>query len=562
MEDTELLCRYATEKSEEAFAELVRRRVDFVYTVALRHVGGDAHLAEDVTQKVFTDLARKAPELARRAVLSGWLYRGAQYAASDAVRAERRRRAREEESHAMHDLNSSPASPADWEKLRPLLDRALGELDDEDRDAVALRFFEEKPFAEIGRTLRLSEDTARKRVERALERLGAALSRRGVTSTSGALGLALGSQAIVAAPAGLATAVTGVALAGSATTVAAASAGGLVLGFMSATKAVGVAGAVAVLAVGGAFYGIVSVRESRAALVSAVTEHAEAEARLGELESRLAATLERAQAAEHDLEALRKAIEDARRSRPAPLETAQSSGPITRELVESRYNRGRDLAREGNWVEALPELLWCFDEGMKQVGGYTGVRVSFLLGEIMRIAPYYPPTLEAIRLRRDQAETRMKADANDRAAFLDYSALTRRLGEEDKLLAFHDQLPQGDPRRASLGQDLFRTLLESRRYADVVAAQSYDRMLARFNSTLQDSERPTAVPAAQRSLRALGIESAAQQIEALAGAGQLANARAFAVRVLAVDNSPETRALLREHVTRAGQPALLETAAP
>src|SRR3954469_12335584 len=136
IEDAELLRRYAEERSEETFAELVRRRVDLVYSVALRHVGGDAHLAEDVTQRVFTDLARKAQELAGHAVLSGWLYRSAQFAASDVVRAERRRRSREWEAHTMNET-LSPDGPADWEKSRPLLDEVLGELDAEDRDALA-----------------------------------------------------------------------------------------------------------------------------------------------------------------------------------------------------------------------------------------------------------------------------------------------------------------------------------------------------------------------------------------------------------------------------------------
>ena len=103
-EDSELLRRYAEKKSQDAFAELVRRRIGLVYAVAVRQCGGDAHLAEDVTQKVFADLARKAAELAGRPVLSGWLYRSAQFAASDVVRGERRRRAREEENHIMNDI--------------------------------------------------------------------------------------------------------------------------------------------------------------------------------------------------------------------------------------------------------------------------------------------------------------------------------------------------------------------------------------------------------------------------------------------------------------------------
>lgn len=218
IEDAELLRRYAEKKSEAAFAELVRRRIDLIYSVARRQVGGDVQLAEDVTQRVFTDLARKASALAGRAVLSGWLYRSAQFAASDIVRAERRRRVREQEAQLMNNDEGTTRNDAvvDWEKVRPVLDEALTELGDGDRDAVALRFFEERSFAEIGAVLRLTEEAARKRVARALDKLHGLLARRGVTSTTSALGIALANQALVAAPAGLAVSVSGAALAGAA----------------------------------------------------------------------------------------------------------------------------------------------------------------------------------------------------------------------------------------------------------------------------------------------------------------------------------------------------------
>jgi RNA polymerase sigma factor (sigma-70 family) len=221
--DAELLRAYADEKSEPAFGELVRRHVNLVYSVALRQCGGDAHLAEDVAQRVFTDLARKARSLSGHTVLGGWLYRSAQFAASDVVRAERRRRAREQEAHAMEETNrpDSAAGHADWQKLAPVLDQAIGELAAPDRDAVVLRFFEGRPFAEIGATLRLSDDAARMRVERALDKLRVALERRGITSTTAALGIALANQAGAAAPAGVAASVIGAALAG-----ASAAAGG------------------------------------------------------------------------------------------------------------------------------------------------------------------------------------------------------------------------------------------------------------------------------------------------------------------------------------------------
>ena len=252
IEDAELLRRYAEDRSEGAFAELVKRRVGLVYSVAVRQCGGDVHLAEDVTQKVFTDLARKAAVLAARPVLSGWLYRSAHFAASDVVRSERRRRAREEENQSMNEISTGGSGAdggqvaVDWEKLRPVLDEAMGELGDEDRDAVALRFFEGKSFGEIGGRLALSEEAARKRVSRGVGKLQGLLARRGVTSTEAALGLALANQAAAVVPAGLAASVTSGALAGAGLAGAAVAGGGLAI-FMGTTKlTVGLIGAVTV----------------------------------------------------------------------------------------------------------------------------------------------------------------------------------------------------------------------------------------------------------------------------------------------------------------------------
>jgi RNA polymerase sigma factor (sigma-70 family) len=211
-EDLELLRAYAERRSEPAFAELVRRHIGLVYSVALRQVGGNVHLAEDVTQQVFTDLAKKARAVSAHPVLSGWLYRSTQFEAIDLLRAESRRRAREKEAQTMHEIFSPSVAPADLEKIRPFLDHAMGDLNERDRDAIMLRFFENRPFAEIGHRLRLTEDAARMRVERALEKMRGLLTRRGVTSTSAALAAALAGQASAAPPALLAASVTSAAM--------------------------------------------------------------------------------------------------------------------------------------------------------------------------------------------------------------------------------------------------------------------------------------------------------------------------------------------------------------
>ncbi len=217
--DGALLRDYAQSGSEDAFAELVRRHLDLVYSTALRAVNGDEPLAKDVCQSVFINLARKAPTLSNRSVLSGWLYTSACFAAAKAVRSERRRQAREQEAHAMQQHITSTSGDTDWDRIRPAFDSVMLELKDSDRGALLLRFFERRSLAEVGARLGLSENAARMRVERALERLRERLARRGVTSTAAALALALAHQTVAAAPFGLAASIT-------ASTLAAAGAGG------------------------------------------------------------------------------------------------------------------------------------------------------------------------------------------------------------------------------------------------------------------------------------------------------------------------------------------------
>jgi RNA polymerase sigma factor (sigma-70 family) len=203
MMTNELLRRYAVDGSESAFTELVRQHIDLVYSAALRQVNGDIGAAQDITQAVFTDLARKASQLAGHTSLTGWLYTSARFQAAKSRRAEQRRHTREEESHAMNQLLQTNDPGDAWLDMHPVLDDVMHELNDADREAVLLRFFERKPLAEIGARLGLSENAARMRVDRALEKLRTELSKRGITSTAAALALALTERAVGAAPASL-----------------------------------------------------------------------------------------------------------------------------------------------------------------------------------------------------------------------------------------------------------------------------------------------------------------------------------------------------------------------
>jgi RNA polymerase sigma factor (sigma-70 family) len=220
--DCELLRRYAGTKSEEAFAELVQRHINLVHSAALRQVNGDAHLAQDVAQTVFTDLARKAGSLARREVLTGWLYTSAHFAAAKIVRTENRRRNREEQfmRESIHETapevgRVTPCAP-DWEKIHPALDEVMHELKEADREAILLRYFENRPFAEIGGKLGLNENAARMRVDRALEKLRAAFLQRGVATTT-ALTSVISANAVQIAPTGLAATLASTSLAGAGT---------------------------------------------------------------------------------------------------------------------------------------------------------------------------------------------------------------------------------------------------------------------------------------------------------------------------------------------------------
>ncbi|HVU07156.1 MAG TPA: sigma-70 family RNA polymerase sigma factor [Verrucomicrobiae bacterium] len=218
-DDSQLLRQFAANRSEIAFGELVAHHVALVYSAALRQTNGDAHLAKDIAQLVFADLARKAPALSEKILLAGWLHRATIFAARQILRTERRRQIREQEAVQMNSL-SAESENADWQQIRPLLDDALNRLNQTDRDALLLRFFENQTFAQVGASLGTAEEAARKRVNRALEKLREILSRRGVTTTAAALSTVISANAIQIAPAGLAATLTtaSIATAGTGTT--------------------------------------------------------------------------------------------------------------------------------------------------------------------------------------------------------------------------------------------------------------------------------------------------------------------------------------------------------
>jgi RNA polymerase sigma factor (sigma-70 family) len=197
--DQELLRQYAQNRSEDAFTAVVRRHVDLVYSTALRLVRLP-HLAEEVSQTVFSDLSRQAGKINAKTPLAAWLYRVTRNTAVDLVRRETRRQMREQTAAQMKTENTSPA----WPDIEPMVDEALDDLAEQDRNAVVLRFFENQNLREVGEQLGISEDAARKRVSRALDHMREFFIKRGITLGSTSLISLLSANAVQSAPASLA----------------------------------------------------------------------------------------------------------------------------------------------------------------------------------------------------------------------------------------------------------------------------------------------------------------------------------------------------------------------
>ncbi|MDB6108825.1 MAG: hypothetical protein JWR69_575, partial [Pedosphaera sp.] len=206
--DLELLARYTRHQAEDAFAQIVRRHLDLVFSAALRQVRSP-HLAEEVAQSAFTDLAREAHRLATNTNLTAWLYQVTRRTAIDAIRREARRQVREQVAYDLAVMNTTAA---DWTHIEPVLDEAMQALDDAERTAVLLRYFENKSLRDVGQTLGTSEDAARKRVCRAVERLREFFAKRGVTLRASGLVVFISANAVQAAPSGLAATLSSAAL--------------------------------------------------------------------------------------------------------------------------------------------------------------------------------------------------------------------------------------------------------------------------------------------------------------------------------------------------------------
>jgi RNA polymerase sigma factor (sigma-70 family) len=217
--DLDLLRQFARENSQDAFAEIVRRHLNLAYSAARRQVRSP-QLAEDIAQSVFADLAREAGKLKPDTILTAWLYSVTRRTAIDAIRKESRRQLREQIAVEMNTMNAQnelshfakcEKEPA-WPDIEPLLDDAMAALDETDRSAILLRYFENKSLREVGEAMGASEDAAQKRVSRAVDRLREFFSKRNVTIGASGLAVSISANAVQAAPAGLAATISAAAV--------------------------------------------------------------------------------------------------------------------------------------------------------------------------------------------------------------------------------------------------------------------------------------------------------------------------------------------------------------
>jgi RNA polymerase sigma factor (sigma-70 family) len=231
MNDQQLLEEFATSGSQASFGEIVRRHIDLVYAACKRRVK-DAHLAEDATQAVFAILARRARSITGQTILAGWLYQTARYVSANTLRMESYRRRREVAAARRARNRSTPG--ADLSEI----DDALERLSPQERNAILLYYIEGRSHREVGNALGISEEAARKRISRALERLRQYLSPTGGGACSAAaLALLLGKLS-ASAPSALVASTAAAATGAASATATSLAKGAILMAAISKTKSI------------------------------------------------------------------------------------------------------------------------------------------------------------------------------------------------------------------------------------------------------------------------------------------------------------------------------------
>ncbi|MBC7366492.1 MAG: sigma-70 family RNA polymerase sigma factor [Undibacterium sp.] len=528
------LRRYAESGADDAFAAVVQGCLPLVYRASLRRVAGDVHCAEDVTQLVFTALARNAAKLAEHPDITGWLFTTTRFLAAKTLRSQRRRQAREQELYMTQPVTHTDGESAE---IPAVLDDVVMELRQLDRQVILLRFHRGMRLSEIGAQLAASENAVQKRLDRALEQLRLKLARQGVTSTATALALALGNQSAVAVPAGLAATATGAALA--------CGAGSLLAGssLMIVSKLqLGLAAAIVAVASSGFVWEIRENTRLRVVLAQRI------DADVMALKQRMVSTAQHAESAEADALSLQRALRSA--------QATQSASPSWRELMDPQAQakaamaRGDKLAQEGKLQEALDEYLAGYRGLQGQRGG--AVWQQMLLVAFTRLGRTYPQALAAMRELRDVAMQKLAVTPSSRELMAEIGVLNERLGDTRASVALYDSLPAGHPGRQTLGLMAHKAFVETQRYADALIGKPPAAMMRELEMGMSSSVGAKGSSSATQ--RGFVISGALSNIEVLTGAGKLEEARMLTEKLLGFDNSEATRSAVEQRLARANSP--------
>ncbi len=359
--DSELLNQFTGEHSEDAFATLVQRHLDLVYSAALRQVRSP-ELAQEVAQSVFTDLARSASTLKSATILTAWLYQVTRRTAVDVIRRESRRQARERLAVEMATMNASP----DWTRMEPLLEEAMERLEEADRAAVLLRYFENKSLREVGQALGITDDAAQKRVSRAVDRLRECFGRKGVAIGAGSIALAVSANAVQAAPLGLASTISATAVLATAAhapaTIIAAKAFA-----MTSIQKIGVSAALAAI-VGTGIYHVHQASALRGQLQALQQKQAPLEERVRQLEGERDEATNNLAAAREEIDRLQLEVADVPKLRGELTRlrslNAGDAGEATKTALVSWEARVNQLKQKLEQTPAsqIPELQFLTEE--------------------------------------------------------------------------------------------------------------------------------------------------------------------------------------------------------
>ena len=546
--DLDLLRDFVREQSQDAFTALVQRHLNLVYCAALRQVRSP-QLAEEVAQSVFTDLARHAARLKPNTVLTAWLYQITRRTAIDVVRREARRQLREQIASEMNAMN---ATAADWKQIEPLLDEAMHALDDTDRTAVLLRYFENKSLREVGETLGTTDDAARKRVSRAVDQLREFFVKHGLNVGASALAIVISANAVQAAPFGLALTISTAAVVAGATLTTTATATATKAIAMTATQKI-IVTTVLAAAVGAGFYEHHQAKASRSQVESLQAQQASLTAEIQQLTQERDDSISQLAAARATLLA----------------ESAQRKTDST-ELVRLRNEvgllRGQIVAVRGGRVEAaavqqVPAVAPVpnADEEMRQLGlaaSRGDVAALQKLDELSQIASKGRTNVNQDTHRELRVAFKVigeEAGKGSETAFqVLYRATRMRFLEGMAVYALGDAAAAGNERALEVLLDPKRFLLDSSPTGPLVAAAKVGNVKAveYLAAVANDPKKRAEWAMVTNGLEGPAAAGNATAIDALAVIGRSENEalRKGALRALenaAFNNQPRATEALR-----------------